>query len=352
MAGTKNVQVVTGLTGEEVAALQNKICPEAGRLCMGRYDLLRAVHFSQPIGRRALADRLHLQERRVRSELALLGKEELLSVGGLGVELTPEGEAALWRLEEYIRILHGFSRWEEDLCRRYGLRQAIVVPGDCDQDVTVKKELARVTADYLRAHLKDGSILAVTGGTTLAEVAAALRPSDAHRDLLVLPARGGLGEEVELQANTIAAAFAKSLGGTYRLLHVPDDLGPELLQSIVAEPKVKELLDLMRRADILLHGIGVPEEMAKRRGMPPESIAALLDKGAAGEALGDYFGEDGRAVQATRSVGLRDKDLPGIGEVVMVGGGRNKARAARAILRNGGRHVVITDEAIARELRH
>ena len=98
MAGTKNVQVVTGLTGEEVAALQNKICPEAGRLCMGRYDLLRAVHFSQPIGRRALADRLHLQERRVRSELALFGKEELLSVGGLGVELTPEGETALWRL--------------------------------------------------------------------------------------------------------------------------------------------------------------------------------------------------------------------------------------------------------------
>ena len=352
MAGTKNVQVVTGLTGEEVAALQNKICPEAGRLCMARYDLLRAVHFSQPIGRRALADRLHLQERRVRSELALLGKEELLSGGGLGVELTPEGEAALWRLEEYIRVLHGFSRWEEELCRRYGLRQAIVVPGDCDQDVTVKKELARVTADYLRAHLKEGSILAVTGGTTLAEVAAALRPTEAHRDLLVLPARGGLGEEVELQANTIAAAFAKSLGGTYRLLHVPDDLGPEALQTIAGEPKVKELLELMRRTDILLHGVGVPEEMARRRGMPPGSIAALLEKGASGEALGYYFDEDGRVIHTTGSVGLQDKDLPGIGEVVMVGGGRTKARAAGAILRNGGRHVAIIDEAIAGELRH
>ena len=95
MAGTKIVQVVMGLTAEEVAALQNKICPEAGRLCLARYELLRAVHFAQPIGRRALADRLHLQERRVRRELSLLGQRELVRIGSLGVELTAEGEAAL-----------------------------------------------------------------------------------------------------------------------------------------------------------------------------------------------------------------------------------------------------------------
>ena len=350
MAGTKIVQVVMGLTAEEVAALQNKICPEAGRLCLARYELLRAVHFAQPIGRRALAERLHLQERRVRRELALLGQRELVKIGGLGVELTPEGEATLWRLEEYVRVLRGLSRWEKELCLRFGLREAIIVPGDSDADLAVKKELARVTAEYLRKHLKDGAILAVTGGTTLAEVAAALRPAEERRDLLVLPARGGLGEEVELQANTIAAAFAKGLGGTYRLLHVPDDLDPETLQRIAGEPRVKELVELIRRADLLLHGIGVAEEMARRRGMPPEAVAELLAKGAVGEAFGYYFDEDGRLVHTTSSVGIQEKDLPGIGLVVMVGGGRSKARAARAILKSGGRHVIITDEALARQL--
>lgn len=349
-AGAKNVQVVTILTGEEVAALQHKICPEASRLCLARYDLLRAIHFSQPVGRRALAERLCLQERRIRRELTLLSQRDMLGVGSLGVMLTSAGEAALWQLEEYVRILRGFSQWELELCRRFGLQEAIVVPGDCDRDVAVKKELARVTANYLKAHLEDGSILAVTGGTTLAEVADALRPAGERRDLLVLPARGGLGEEVELQANTIAAAFAKGLGGSYRLLHVPDDLGPESLQTIAGEPKVRELVDLMRRASLLLHGIGVAEEMARRRGMAPEAIADLLDKGAVGEALGYYFGEDGHLVHTTSSVGLQNKDLPAIGKVVMAGGGRGKARAARAILLNGGRHVVIVDEAVAREL--
>ncbi|MGE5528579.1 MAG: sugar-binding transcriptional regulator [Patescibacteria group bacterium] len=350
MPGTKNVQVVSGLTAEEVAALQARICPEAGRLCLGRYDMLRAIHFGQPIGRRALAERLHLQERRIRRELALLASWELVRVDGRGVALAADGEATLWQLEAYIRILRGLSRWENQLCRRYGLREAIVVPGDADRDETVKKELARVTADYLRARLVDGAILAVTGGTTLAEVALALRPAGTHRDLLVLPARGGLGEEVELQANTVAAAFAKGLGGSYRMLHVPDEVGPETLQSMANEPKVREVIELMRRADFLLHGIGVAGEMARRRGMKAEDVEALLEAGAVGEALGYYFAADGRLVHTTSSVGLQDKDLASIPNVVMVGGGRGKAGAAGAILKHGGRQVVITDEAVARAL--
>lgn len=338
------------MTDEEVAALQQRICPEAASLCLFRYDLLRTVHFAQPIGRRVLAERLHLQERKVRRELQILGRNELLRTGGLGVELTPEGQKILWRLEDYVRILRGLTHWEEELKSRFGLRQAIVIPGDSDRDLSVKKELARVTAKFLQDHLVDGSILAVTGGTTMAEVAAALRPAEEHREILVVPARGGLGEEVELQANTIAAAFAKSLGGTYRLLHVPDDIGLEFLQSIAAEPKVKELVELIRRADLLLHGIGVADEMARRRGLPPEVVRDLLDKGAMGEALGYYFDIDGRLVHTTNSVGLQDKDLAAIGTVVMVGGGGSKAGAARSILRHGGRHVMITDEVLAKEI--
>ena len=84
--------------------------------------------------------------------------------------------------------------------------------------------------------------------------------------------------------------------------------------------------------------------------MATPAIDALLDKGAVGEALGYYFDVEGRLVHTTSSVGLQDKDLPAIGMVIMVGGGRSKANAARAILRNGGRHVVITDEAVAKAL--
>ncbi len=338
------------MTGETLVILQKKICPEAGKLCLARYDLLRAVHIAQPIGRRALSERLHLQERAIRRELNFLSQRELLTVGNTGVELTDEGEKVLWELERYVRMARGLTQWERELCRRFKLREVIVVPGDCDRDQNVKKELGRVTAAYLAEHLRDGSILAVTGGTTLAEVGAALRPAGLHRDLMVVPARGGLGEEVELQANATAATFAKGLGGSYRLLHVPDDLGPETLQTIANEPKVREVVELMRRADYLLHGVGVAEDMARRRGKSAESVATLLGKGAVGEAFGYYYAADGTLVHTTSSVGLQEKDLASIENVVMVGGGKGKAQAAKAILLHGNRHIFITDEAVAGEL--
>jgi central glycolytic genes regulator len=155
---------------------------------------------------------------------------------------------------------------------------------------------------------------------------------------------------MEIQANSIAAAFAKGLGASYRLLHVPDALGPEAMQSILGEPKIKEILDLLRRADIVLHGIGAAEEMAARRGMETAGIGELVQKGAVGEAFGYYFDIRGNVVHSTSSVGLRLEELSQMGEVIAVSGGHSKASAAAAVLSCHMQDVFITDEGLAREL--
>src|SRR5690606_29219044 len=142
--------------------------------------------------------------------------------------------------------------------------------------------------------LKANDVLAVTGGSTLAEVARSLPSATPAQDIVVVPARGGLGEEVELQANTVAAAIADRLGGAYRLLHVPDDLGEEAMSTISMEPKIKALIELIRSARVVLHGIGTAEEMARRRGLAPEYVALLDEGGAVGEAFGYYFDRAGR----------------------------------------------------------
>ena len=56
----------------------------------------------------------------------------------------------------------------------------VIAPGDSDEDETVKKEMAKATAKYLKAVLKDGDVKAVTGGTTLAEAASSF-PSSAEK---------------------------------------------------------------------------------------------------------------------------------------------------------------------------
>lgn len=335
---------------DKLIALQQKIVPETAPLVLSRYQILRAVRFLQPIGRRALAEQLHLQERKIRNEIDFLREQKLLVCTPSGMEVTPDGEALLLEMEDYIREIQGLSLLEQRITELYGVRKVIVAPGDADQDESVKKDLARETAEYLGENLKDGSILAVSGGTTLAEVAGVLSPLSTKSNITVIPARGGLGEEVEIQANAVAANIAKGLGASYRLLHVPDDLRQKTMQSIAGEPKIKELLEMLRQANMVLHGIGTAEEMARRRGMPPEKIAELLNKGAVGETFGYYFAIDGTVVHSTSSVGLQLSELGLIKQVVAVAGGRGKSAAVKAVLSNAPRHTLIIDEGAARGL--
>lgn len=332
---------------EDTTIIQ-RVAPELLPILELRYKILRQLLFSQPLGRRALASKLQLGERIIRRELEKLREGGLVEIGPDGVRLTSKGTPIVAELGQLVHQLRGLRHLEEGLARELGLRRMMVVPGDLDEDPMVKKDLARATSIYLDKVLKDEDVLAVTGGTTLAEVARSLPLFSSRRRVIVVPARGGLGEEVELQANTIAAVFARQLGGSYRLFHLPDDLSEEAMHTISNEPKVRQIMALLRKARYVLHGIGTAEEMARRRGLGPRQMDLIRRRQGVGEAFGYYFDRQGRIVYSTSSTGLRLEDLEGIGEVIAVGGGKGKAEAALAVLSSKYQHVCITDEGAAR----
>ena len=326
------------------------VVPESRELIERRYIILRNIYFSQPVGRRALAAKLDLSERTIRREVEVLRQQGLVEPDPLGMQLTPEGEAVLASLTEFLHDLFGLGELERSLEKLLNLKEVIVVPGDSDRDETIKKEIAKATSRFLLKRLHGGQVLVVTGGTTLAEVARYLPPLQDKKEVVVVPGRGGLGENVELQANTIAAAFANHLGGTYRLLHVPDDLDQEVLSTICNEPKVREIVDLIRSADMVLHGIGIAQEMARRRALSAEQRKKLFESDAVVEAFGYYFNKQGEIVYSVTSAGLHYHDLANIGLVVAVGGGHTKADAIVAVLSRGYQDVLITDEGAARKI--
>ena len=45
--------------------------------------------------------------------------------------------------------------------------------------------------------------------------------------MLFIAARGGVGEDIGLQANVIAASFAEACGGTYSTFYYPESLSEE-----------------------------------------------------------------------------------------------------------------------------
>ncbi len=283
-----------------------------------RYQILRQVSHEHPIGRRALAARLGLSERVLRAQVDFLKGCGLLVFSSSGMTVTEEGMDILKELADYVRKLQGLNSLEQLLCAKLNIGSVVIIPGDSDQD----------------------------GGTTMAALAANI--SGSHPQTVVVPARGGLGDNVELQANTIATVLAQRMGASYRQLYVPDSVSEEILNSILAEDTgVKAVVDIIKQADILVHGVGQASVMARHRRMAPEFIKKLLDEGAVGEAFGQYCALDGRQVYMTNNAGLMLQDLPKIGTVIGVAGGRSKAEAILSVIRASRQDILVTDEAAA-----
>ncbi len=332
---------------KQLVTLQEKIVPELIQVLERRYNILRSIYFSQPIGRRILAAMLGLGERLTRSDVELLKAQGLVSTDPAGMWVTREGERILWELEEFMHLARGLSVLEEELARKLKIRKVLIVAGDSSTDETVKKEMGRVAATYLKQILRPHQVLAITGGTSTLEVAQNMPQNSGQEDILVVPARGGLGEEVEIQANVIAAKLAQKLGGAYRLLHVPDNLSKEALEVLSNDPGIQEVLSQIQKANIVIHGIGSVEEMARRRGLTPSQVADLQAKGAKGEAMASYFNSAGQEVEAASSLGLPVHDLKLVSTVLAVAGGSKKAEAIKAVVSNQAQQVLVTDEGAA-----
>lgn len=336
---------------DSIINLQKKIVPELTNLLVQRYQILRQVSHEYPIGRRALAARLGLSERVLRAQVDFLKNGGLLAFSSAGMSVTEEGADILKELADYVRKLQDLNSLEQFLCERLDIGRVVIIPGDSDQEEVVKREIGRAAARILGNLLNDGKehIVAVSGGTTMAALAANVSGNEPKT--VVVPARGGLGDNVELQANTIATVLAQRLGASYRQLYVPDSVSEEILNSILAEDiGVKSVVDIIKQADVLVHGVGQASVMARHRRLPPEFIKKLLDDGAVGEAFGQYCALDGRQIYMTNNAGLMLQDLPKIGTVIGVAGGRSKAAAILSVIRASRQDILITDEAAAHDI--
>lgn len=331
-------------------ALQQRLVPEIMAQLQSRYRILQHIEFLQPIGRRTLAVQLNSTERILRAEVDFLKDQGLVAVDSSGVRVTDAGRKLLADLEELIKELDGRAEMEQRLSQLLGIPQVIVVSGRLDEDPFVKDEMGFQLAQEIQRFLQAGDILAVTGGSTVAAIAERLPKISDPLPIEIVPARGGVGQKMGFQANSIAAMMAEKLGGTYQMLHLPDSLSDEAVQMLVQEPHIRDTLIQIKRARMVVHGIGQAMMMAKRRGFDDQLLEKLEKKQALAEAFGYYFDENGRVVHEMNVIGLRMADFAHVDKFVAVAGGRDKALPIIAVSRGIRQDVLVTDESCADEI--
>ncbi|MDU6249563.1 MAG: sugar-binding domain-containing protein, partial [Paeniclostridium sordellii] len=276
--------------------MQKKLIPQVVELMERRYSILRQISLSEPIGRRTLSNMLDISERIIRSETEVLKEQNLINVAGSGMTVTEEGSELLDELKDVMNDVMGLSKLQQRVKEKLGIKKVIVVPGNFEKNESLLKDVAKSGAEYFLSILKDSNVVSVTGGSTMLEFASSLKSDKKYNQTTIVPARGGVGKDVETQSNNIVAILGKKLGAHYKLLNVPDELGVEAMKTLSLEPEINKTLNYIVNTDILVFGIGRADEMAKRRKLPKSQVEEILSKGAVGEAFGYYFNKNGEIV--------------------------------------------------------
>ncbi len=334
---------------DDYFTLMQKLAPDLAQQIERRALVLERIGAMQPVGRRVLASRLNLPEREVRTVAVLLKEQGLVSLDAAGMTLTQKSVDVLPMARQFSRDLRGLTKLEIAVAQKLGIAKVCVVAGDSDEDEQVLHEVGRSASSRLRSFLQSGSTLAVTGGSTIHEVAYSLAHGTAM-NVMVVPARGGIGKALETQANTVACEIAKRLGGHHRMMHLPDHMDEQTLIEMRKLKEIDETLALLERADVVLHGIGRAEEMTKKRQLPPEMVKRVIKLGAIAEAYGCYFDQNGKVVFSASTVAHDLGALKPQCTLIAVAAGKRKAKAIEAVMKSRPHEMLVTDEGAAKEI--
>lgn len=329
------------------------VAPDILAVLQERFKILQNIYWMQPIGRRNLAESMEMTERILRSETDQLKKLQLIEVSKSGMTLTEKGEAAYNGLGKMMDQLFGMHRLEKRLADHFGIARCVISTGDSDRQRKIIEEFGDYLNEALDFLLPEGNnIIAAMGGTTMAIVAERLTTLESEkRHNLFVPARGGIGEAVNLQANSVSSVMAMRANGDYRALYVPEQLSPATYRSLLQEPSILEVLNLISHANCVIHSIGRALHMAARRKMSEEEILMLKQKNAVAESFGYFFNENGEVIYKVPKIGIELNELQDVPVILAVAGGKSKAKAIKAYMKNAPKQTwLITDEAAANEI--
>lgn len=328
--------------------------PEMEELLPLRFNLLNNIKFNQPVGRRMLSGTMGYTERVVRRECDILKDNNLIDYYPDGMRLTQKGHEVLEALTNVFYKINGINILEQELAKKLHIKRVIVGSVGIQDEQVSLNEIGYEAAKYLSTLIDPKMIIGLTGGSSIEKVINGYKSDWVHVDgseIMVVPARGGLGNKSEYQANTLAEKLAGKLGAQYQILYTQDNLSRATIEELKNEPNIKRILRNIAKLDVLLFGIGRANVMANRRVLAQEEIDDILSKGAVAESFGYYFNKDGEIVHEISTIGIDLDIFKNLKNVIAVAGGVDKADAIIAISKVNPNLVLVTDERTAKKIQ-
>lgn len=217
--------------------------------------------------------------------------------------------------------------------------------------------VARAAGAYVAGVVKDGDIIGVSWGNTMAEIAAHL-PNRALRSATVVQLKGAVSRAAHgTNAHEVVTRFGQAFSAEMYYLQVPAVVDTASVREVLLQNReTARVLELGRRATVAIYSIGVPESqsvLVQAGYFTPRQLQALRRRGAVGDICSRYFKADGRLFDPLLdacTIGMPLDELSNREQAIAVVSGAHKASATLGALRGRMMNVLIIDEATAREV--
>jgi DNA-binding transcriptional regulator LsrR (DeoR family) len=245
------------------------------------------------------------------------------------------------------------------LRKRFGLKQALVVPADVESDsVVTKRSVAALAATFLQQSLTPGAVVGVSWGTTLDAVAYAADAlsTDFERCDLVQMFGGIPTLRGSLHASELLRRFSVILRGTTYALQAPLVVPTiETAVGLRSEESVARTLAMVRKVDIAVLGLGSwdPASSGLMDVLPDADVEIARAAGVLADVCGILIDRDGNIVAEELSRRMMSASLEDVRVIPLrlaIATGTEKAAALRAAFKADVINGLVTDAATAAAL--
>jgi DNA-binding transcriptional regulator LsrR (DeoR family) len=248
----------------------------------------------------------------------------------------------------------------KSLVEIYGIENVHVVPvPEIASEAEWLERVALYTANYLNTIFDSNMVLGIAWGTTLTAISRHLLRKTTHNSQIVQLNGAGNTQSMGIEyASQIIMRFSENYSARAHLFPVPTFFDyAETKQALWKEGSIKRILDLQKRADLLLYSIGavnagIPSHVYSGGFLTDDDYQALDRYKIAGDIATVFFKEDGSFGTIPMNSRASGPDLELFRQKfgVCVVSGLAKVRGLHAALRGKLMSELIVDEPTARDL--
>lgn len=246
---------------------------------------------------------------------------------------------------------------EKEIRDRFGLKYVSVTKVDLDDRDIILRDIAVSVGDYLNYIIKDGDIIGVSWGYTMAKIADGLKPHSIKNGKIVGMA-GGLSQNlVKISAEAIIDKFSDNFNAVGYRLTVPVTVdNAETAKILRNDTHIKEIFSLIDQANILVFGIGNLEAnstMIRYGGFTEQEFVEMKKQGYVGDICSRFFKKDGAYEENplyNRTIGIDLEDVKKKEYRIAVVAVPAKAEALYVALKCGYITSLFIDEKTAQKL--